>query len=53
MAGSSSVPMGTYGNGAFPGNLPILNDKNYDSWCKQMKVVFRFQDVWELVQGGV
>ncbi|MCI57850.1 hypothetical protein A2U01_0079101 [Trifolium medium] len=42
---ASSVPMGTYGNGAFPGNLPILNVKNYDSWCKQMKVVFGFQDV--------
>ncbi|GAU36929.1 hypothetical protein TSUD_332020 [Trifolium subterraneum] len=50
---SSSVPMGTYGNGAFPGNLPILNGKNYDSWCKQMKVVFGFQDVWDLVSGGI
>ncbi|MCI95708.1 hypothetical protein A2U01_0117007, partial [Trifolium medium] len=29
---TSSVPMGTYGNGAFRGNLPILNGKNYDSW---------------------
>ncbi|GAU32405.1 hypothetical protein TSUD_220940 [Trifolium subterraneum] len=47
---SSSVPMGTYENGAFPGNLPILNGKNYDTWCKQMKVVFGFQDVWDLVQ---
>jgi hypothetical protein len=45
--------MGTYGNGAFPGNLPILVGKNYDNWCKQMKVVFGFQDVWDLVQGGV
>ncbi|GAU15782.1 hypothetical protein TSUD_235980 [Trifolium subterraneum] len=52
-ASSSSVPMGTYGNGAFPGNLPILNGKNYDTWCKQMKVVFGFQDVWDLVQSGV
>ncbi|GAU40628.1 hypothetical protein TSUD_190050 [Trifolium subterraneum] len=50
---SSSVPMGTYGNGDFPGNLPILNGKNYDSWCKQMKVVFGFQDVWDLVSSGV
>ncbi|GAU47720.1 hypothetical protein TSUD_285070 [Trifolium subterraneum] len=50
---SSSVPMGTYGNGAFPGNLPILNGKNYDTWCKQMKVVFGFQDVWDLVSSGV
>ncbi|GAU43218.1 hypothetical protein TSUD_301050 [Trifolium subterraneum] len=53
VASSSSVPMGTYGNGAFPGNVPILNGKNYDTWCKQMKVVFGFQDVWDLVQSGV
>ncbi|GAU26253.1 hypothetical protein TSUD_224440 [Trifolium subterraneum] len=52
-ASNSSVPMGTYGNGAFPGNLLILNGKNYDTWCKQMKVVFGFQDVWDLVQSGV
>ncbi|GAU11617.1 hypothetical protein TSUD_346090 [Trifolium subterraneum] len=52
-ASSSSVPMGTYGNYAFPGNLPILNGKNYDTWCKQMKLVFGFQDVWDLVQSGV
>ncbi|GAU31479.1 hypothetical protein TSUD_386430 [Trifolium subterraneum] len=52
-ASSSSVPMGTYGNGAFPENVPILNGKNYDTWCKQMKVVFGFQDVWDLVQSGV
>ncbi|GAU10680.1 hypothetical protein TSUD_425110, partial [Trifolium subterraneum] len=32
---------------------PILNGKNYDTWCKQMKVVFGFQDVWDLVQSGV
>ncbi|GAU15419.1 hypothetical protein TSUD_44560 [Trifolium subterraneum] len=53
VASSSSVPMGTYGNGAFPGNLPILNGKNYDMWCKQMKIVFGFQDVCDLVQSGV
>ncbi|GAU51255.1 hypothetical protein TSUD_412480, partial [Trifolium subterraneum] len=52
-ASSSSVPMGTYGNGAFPRNLPILNGKNYHTWCKQMTVVFGFQDVWDLVQSGV
>ncbi|GAU41877.1 hypothetical protein TSUD_367420 [Trifolium subterraneum] len=52
-ASSSSVPMGIYGNGAFPENLSILNGKNYDTWCKQMKVVFGFQDVWDLVQSGV
>lgn len=34
-------------------NLPILTSKNYDNWCKQMKVVFRFQDMWNLVTEGV
>lgn len=27
-------------NEHFLANLPILNDKNYDNWCKQMNVVF-------------
>ncbi|GAU29060.1 hypothetical protein TSUD_278170 [Trifolium subterraneum] len=36
----------------FPWYLPILNGKNYDFWCKQMKVVFGFQDVWDLVSSG-
>ena len=34
-------------------NLPILSEKNYDNWCKQMKVVFRFQEMWNLVTEGV
>jgi hypothetical protein len=34
-------------------NLPILTEKNYDNWCKQMKVVCRFQDMWNLVIEGV
>ncbi|MCI82866.1 hypothetical protein A2U01_0104140, partial [Trifolium medium] len=34
-------------------NLPILNNKNYDNWCKQMKVVFCAQDMRNLVTGGV
>jgi hypothetical protein len=29
-------------------NLSILNGKNYDYWCKQMTVVFEFQDVCNL-----
>ncbi|MCI50259.1 hypothetical protein A2U01_0071503, partial [Trifolium medium] len=40
-------------NGHFPMNLPIPNGKNYDNWCKQMKVVFCAQDMWNLVTGGV
>jgi len=45
--------MATHNNGNFPANLPILNGKNYDNWCKQMKVVFGFQDVWDLVENGL
>ncbi|XP_073227077.1 uncharacterized protein [Cicer arietinum] len=40
-------------NGNFPRNLPILDGKNCDKWCKQMKVVFEYQDVWDLVKLGV
>ncbi|GAU45509.1 hypothetical protein TSUD_129550 [Trifolium subterraneum] len=42
-----------HSNGHFPMNLPILTGKNYDNWCKQMKVVFRFQEMWNLVTEGV
>ncbi|MCH97800.1 hypothetical protein A2U01_0018796, partial [Trifolium medium] len=48
---SNTVAMG--GNGVFLGNLSILTAKNYDNWCKQMKVVFEFQDVWDMVSNGV
>ncbi|PNX99990.1 hypothetical protein L195_g023263 [Trifolium pratense] len=40
-------------NGHFPMNLPILSNNNYDNWCKQMKVVFRFQEMWNLVTEDV
>ncbi|XP_045809881.1 uncharacterized protein LOC123904237 [Trifolium pratense] len=40
-------------NGHFPMNLPILTSKNYDNWCKQMKVVFCSQDMWNLVTVGM
>ncbi|XP_006595267.1 uncharacterized protein LOC114381587 [Glycine soja] len=33
--------------------MPILKGKNYDNWCAQMKVIFRFQDVTEVVKEGV
>ncbi|MCI35405.1 hypothetical protein A2U01_0056626, partial [Trifolium medium] len=33
-----AVKMTSHPNGHFPANLPILNGKNYDNWCKQMKV---------------
>lgn len=34
-------------------NLPILNGKNYENWCKQMNVVFCYQYLWDLVKNGV
>ena len=40
-------------NGNFPASMPVLKGKNYDDWCAQMKVIFRFQDVTEVVLEGV
>ncbi|XP_006579169.1 uncharacterized protein [Glycine max] len=40
-------------NGNFPASMLVLKGKNYDDWCAQMKVIFRFQDVTEMVQKGV
>ncbi|PNX78604.1 hypothetical protein L195_g034582 [Trifolium pratense] len=45
--------MTSHPNGHFLANLPILNGKNYDNWCKQMKVVFCYQDLWSLVTEGI
>jgi hypothetical protein len=45
--------MTSHPNGHFPANLPILSGKNYDNWCKQMKAVFCYQDLWNLVTEGV
>jgi len=39
-------------NGYFLGNLPILDGMNWDKWCAQMKVIFGFEDVCEVVQNG-
>ena len=33
-------------------NLPILTEKNWDRWSTQMKVLFRFQDVSDVVETG-
>lgn len=40
-------------NGNFTANIPILNCKNDENWCKQMKVVFCYQDIWDLVKNEV
>ncbi|XP_057426461.1 uncharacterized protein LOC130719879 [Lotus japonicus] len=33
-------------------NLPILTDKNWDRWNSQMKVLFGFQDVLDVIENG-
>ena len=40
-------------NEHFPANLSILKNNNYENWCKQIKIVFCYQDLWDLVKEGV
>ena len=37
-------------NGHFPASLSILKVDNYENYCKQVTVVFCFQDLWDLVK---
>jgi hypothetical protein len=40
-------------NGNIAAHLPVLDGKkNWDRWVKQMKVIFGFQDVLEIVSNG-
>ncbi|KHN44538.1 hypothetical protein glysoja_041736, partial [Glycine soja] len=39
-------------NGNFPANLPILEGKNWNKWSVQMKVIFAYQEVQEVVDEG-
>ena len=41
------------GNNNFHANLPVFDGKNCDTWVKQMKVIFTFQEVYEQVNDGV
>lgn len=34
-------------------NLPVFKGKNYEQWIVQMKVIFKFQDVFEIMNDGV
>lgn len=43
----------TGSNGNFPSNLAILDGKNFGKWKIQMQVIFGFQEVMEVVTGGV
>ncbi|GAU32209.1 hypothetical protein TSUD_277890 [Trifolium subterraneum] len=39
---------------SFGGKLSILdNSNNWDRWSKQMKVIFRFQEVQEVIEAGI
>jgi len=44
--------MATHNNN-FHAHLPIFEGKNYDQWIVKMKVIFRYQDVFEVVNDGV
>ena len=42
------------GNNGIPGNLPVLEGiKNWDKWCSQMRVLFRFQGLVDVVEKGI
>ena len=45
--------MNTVSNDRIPTNLPILDSKNYDKWSKQIKVLFGYQEVLEIINNGV
>lgn len=47
MANSSSS------NDQFPAKLPVFVGKNYDRRIMQMKVIFLYQDVLEMVCEGI
>ncbi|XP_019433657.1 PREDICTED: uncharacterized protein LOC109340423 [Lupinus angustifolius] len=38
--------------GNFATNLPVLDGSNWVRWCIQMKVIFGYQDVAEIVEDG-
>jgi len=40
-------------NNNIPAHLPIFEGKNFDQWIVTMKVIFRFQDVLEVVNEGI
>jgi len=40
-------------NNNIPAHLPVFEGKNFDQWIVKMKVIFRFQDVLEVVNEGI
>jgi len=33
--------------------VPILDGKNYNRWCVQMRVLFDYHEFWDVVESGV
>lgn len=44
---------GTTTSMQFPANLSVFKEENYGRWVAQMKVIFRFQDVSEIMNDEV
>jgi len=34
-------------------SVSILNEKNYNRWCVQMRVLFDYHELWDVVESGV
>jgi len=34
-------------------SVPILDEKNYNRWCVQMRVLFDYHELWDVVESGV
>ena len=34
-------------------SVPILDEKNYNRWCVQMRVLFDYHELWDVIESGV
>ena len=34
-------------------SVSILDEKNYNRWCVQMRVLFDYHELWDVIEGGV
>jgi len=34
-------------------SVPILDEKNYNRWCVQMRVLFDYHELWDVVESEV
>lgn len=51
--GESVMENGKATSMQLPANLLVFKCENYERWIAQMKVIFRFQDLFEIVNYGV